>query len=105
MSENTKEKSGLGVWLTKGKPAALPEPPPRQVAVDNVEQPELPRPRRTAQDPEVQYNIRLPASLKKRAQRLVVEEEKPMGELLAQMLDLFEAHREQQRARRRGVEE
>ena len=81
----------------------LPEPPPRQVAVDNVEQPELPR--RTAQDPEVQYNIRLPASLKKRAQRLVVEEEKPMGELLAQMLDLFEAHREQQRARRRGVEE
>ena len=100
MSENQKEKSGLGQWLTKGKPAPLPEPPARKAMVDNIEQPELPRPRRSAHDPEVQYNIRLPASLKKRAQRLVVEEEKPMGELLAQMLDLFEAHREQQRARR-----
>jgi hypothetical protein len=53
-------------------------------------------------EPEEQYNIRIPRSLKKRLKRLVVEEEKPMGVILEKMLELYLQHRARRTQRSDG---
>lgn len=78
----------LAGWL-KGNRELVDPPPPEQRG-ENLRQPEVAAFR---DEPEEQYNIRIARSLKRRLKLLVVEEGKPMGVLLGQMLELYLQHR------------
>lgn len=75
-------------WL-KGNRELVDPPRPEQHR-ENLREPEVTAP---CDEPEEQYNIRIARSLKRRLKLLVVEEGKPMGVLLGQMLELYLQHR------------
>jgi hypothetical protein len=90
MAKKSSEVQKLAGWW-KGK--ELVDPPQPAERGDNLTQAEGSMPH---DEPEEQYNIRIPRSLKKRLKRLVVEEGKPMGVILDKMLELYLQHRARQ---------
>jgi hypothetical protein len=82
------EVQKLAGWLKGNK--ELVDPPRPEERPENLQQVEVTAAR---EEPEEQYNIRIPRSLKKRLKRLVVEEGKPMGIILDKMLELYLQHR------------
>jgi hypothetical protein len=88
----------LAGWL-KGNRDLVDPPLPEQRGA-NLRQPEVTGPK---DEPEEQYNIRIARSLKRRLKLLVVEEGKPMGVLLGQMLELYLQHRARRSERSDGV--
>ena len=82
------EVQKLADWW-KGK-SDLRQPPEHAARADSMRQGEIAERR---EEPEEQYNIRIPGSLKKRLKRLVVEEEQPMSIILEKMLELYLQHR------------
>ncbi len=88
MKPKKSEVQKLAGWWKGNKDLA--DPPRHDERPDNLKQPEVGEVR---DEPEEQYNIRIPRSLKKRLKRLVVEEGKPMGVILDKMLELYLKHR------------
>jgi Ribbon-helix-helix protein, copG family len=82
------EVQKLAGWWKGNK--ELVDPPEREQRGDTLKYAEI---REERDEPEEQYNIRVPRSLKKRLKRLVIEEEKPMGVILEKMLELYLQHR------------
>jgi hypothetical protein len=91
------EVQKLAGWLKGNKD--LIDPPERAERGDGLKQAEVVV---THDEPEEQYNIRIPRSLKKRLKRLVVEEEKPMAVILEKMLELYLQHRARRAERSDG---
>ena len=95
MAKKSEVQKLAGWW--KGQ-RELADPPERAERGETLKQAEVVGQR---DEPEEQYNIRIPRSLKKRLKRLVVEEEQPMAVILEKMLELYLQHRAR-RAERSG---
>jgi hypothetical protein len=83
------EVDKLSGWVVKNR--GLGEPPSPNERLQNLREVEYAPP--PSNEPEEQYNIRLPRSLKRRVKRLVAEEGKPMAVILEKMLELYEQYR------------